>query len=468
MNLLPIFVSLAGRPIVVVGAGRVAAEKIGTLIATGARLKVVAPAAVEEVSQLAAAGRIEWIKRCFEPRDLDGMALAVAATDDGTVNAAVHDEARRRGLLANSVDDIPNCDFFFASVVRRGALQVAISTEGKSPALAQRLRKEIDAALPEDVGAWLDELGTLRREVLANLPGSEERRQLLHTLAERPLCAAEDCPTRRWAREQYPVDETAESTDEVFGDVPDFSSELDAFPELQTEEATPGVALVGAGPGDPDLLTVKAVRLLQTADVILHDDLVTEAVLELASPSALVENVGKRCGTAHIAQEEIQRRMIGYARQGLSVVRLKSGDPLLFGRANEEMAALDAAGIGYQIVPGISSAFAAAASLGASLTDRTSADSVLIGAGHHAPNRAQHPTTTRIVYMPGRDLHPLAESWLAEGLPAELPCAIVSRASQAEEQVVWTTLSELATIPQVASPSLVLAGWTLQQARSHR
>jgi uroporphyrin-III C-methyltransferase/precorrin-2 dehydrogenase/sirohydrochlorin ferrochelatase len=439
MTLLPIFLKLDGRPGLLVGAGTVALEKIGSLLKTGVKLSVIAPQARPEVRQLASEGKLEWVEREFLPSDLDGNFIVIAATDVPAVNAAVYREAVARGIVCNSVDDIPNCDFFFGSVVSRGDLQIAISTAGESPAVAQRLRREIDEQLPEDLGPWLAALGALRREVLATHPRSEERRLLLHELAQRHTCDSALCATRQLARTGK-----------------------------EPARAVAGhVALVGAGPGDPELLTVRAVRLIESADVILHDDLVSEAILDLAAPAAELVNVGKRCGTKTIAQEEINALMIEQARAGRSVVRLKSGDPLLFGRAAEEMSALDEAGVPYEIVPGISAAFAAAAALGRSLTDREWASHVIFSTGHHAQshNREALPALeagTRVVYMPGRNLNLLATEWLAEGLPADLPCALVSRAAQPDQQVVHTTLGSLASIAPAAAPSILIAGWALR------
>jgi uroporphyrin-III C-methyltransferase len=234
--------------------------------------------------------------------------------------------------------------------------------------------------------------------------------------------------------------------------------------------ATGKVHLVGAGPGDPGLLTVNALRLIQSASVILHDDLVPQAILDLASPGAQVVNVGKRCGAKQITQSEINAEMVEHARadRDRSVVRLKSGDPLLFGRAAEEMEALTAAGIPFEIVPGITAAFAAAAAIGCSLTERNSASSAIFSTGHRAapreePYLPQIEDATRVVYMPGRDLSLLAEEWLAQGLPAELPCAIVSHAAQPTQTVHYTTLAKLGTAPRASAPSLLLAGWSVRE-----
>jgi uroporphyrin-III C-methyltransferase len=231
------------------------------------------------------------------------------------------------------------------------------------------------------------------------------------------------------------------------------------------------VFLVGAGPGDPDLLAVRAVRLIQTADVILHDDLVPQQILELASACATMVNVGKRCGTKIVTQDEINALMIQHARANLTVVRLKSGDPLIFGRAAEEIAALTEAGVEFQIVPGITSAFAAAAAIGCSLTDRNNASNVTFSTGHHAQSHNQSPLpaiedTTRVVYMPGRDLHLLADEWLQQGLPPDFPCAIVSHAAQPNQQVQTTTLAALSEIAPGAAPSLLIAGWTVRTLAS--
>ena len=398
MSLLPIFVKLEGRPSLLVGAGLVALDKVDQLLAAGARLRVVAPRALAEIQKLAQSGQLEWVQREFASTDIEGNTLVIAATDSPEVNAAVHREASKRGILSNSVDDIPNCDFFFGSVVRRGSLQVAISTGGESPSVAQNLRREIDAQLPLDIGPWLENLGQLRRAVLAVHPRGEARKALLHQLARLPVCASPLCPTRQMA----------------------------LAPLTDRQEEVAKVYLVGAGPGDPDLLTVKALRLIQTADVVLHDDLVTNAILRLASPAAEVVNVGKRCGIKAISQEQINALMISHARAGRSVVRLKSGDPLLFGRAAEEMAALAEAGVEYEVVPGITAAFAAAASIGRSLTDRNSASNVVFSTGHHAQshNHSQIPAledATRVVYMPGRDLSLLAAAMARRRPPARLP-----------------------------------------------
>jgi uroporphyrin-III C-methyltransferase len=508
-RLLPVFLRIEGRRCLLAGAGKVALGKIGVLLKAGLELRVVAPEALPEIRQLASDGKLEWVRRSFAPADLDGHALAVAATNSPEVNAAVHQGAAERKILLNCVDDAPNCDFFFGSVVSRGALQVAISTGGASPAFAQRLRREIDERLPAELGPWLDNLGQLRREILATQPAGEERRRLLLELAQRPIRASEDCPSRlldsgspdafsslaperpdqeqpdpSWLDEEQ-LDEEQDEEQEAAStscEEEDSSAFREPLPPEFGEEyiqenfsASPEtVHLVGAGPGDPELLTVKALRLIQTADVLLHDDLVPQAILDLASPSAEVLNVGKRCGSKGITQNQINTLMIEHARQGRTVVRLKGGDPLLFGRAAEELDALAAAGIPFQIVPGITAAFAAAAALGCPLTDRNCASSVVLTTGHRAAEhfRQAQPqdlplvrlgASTLAVYMPGRELRLLAQKWIEQGLPPELPCAVVSRAALPGQQTQCTTLATLGDIEPTAAPSLLIAGWAVRQ-----
>jgi len=461
MPLLPIFLKLAGRRCLLVGAGNVALEKIGSLLKTGLRLTVIAPDARHEVRELANEGKLVWIQREFAAADLEGNFLVVAATDSPAVNAAVYRGCVERNIICNSVDDIPNCDFYFGSVVARGDLQIAISTAGESPAVAQRLRREIDEQLPQDLGEWLRNLGQLRREVLDTHARSECRKALLHQLGQRQVCESESCPSRFLARLPLPGD----TNDPRQPRAPDALRPAPCAPPSGT------VYLVGAGPGDPDLLAVKALRLLQNAEVVLHDDLVPEAILQLASPNAEVVNVGKRCGNKNITQDEINALMVAHAQANRSVVRLKSGDPLVFGRAAEEMSALADAGVAYEIVPGITAAFAAAAAIQCSLTDRHSASNVIFSTGHHAQSHNQAPLpqiedATRVVYMPGRDLSLLAAQWLDEGLPADFPCVLVSRAAQPDQHIQTTTLGQLGHAETALAPSLLIAGWAVRELAS--
>jgi uroporphyrin-III C-methyltransferase/precorrin-2 dehydrogenase/sirohydrochlorin ferrochelatase len=450
MSLFPLFLKLEGRHCLIVGAGNVALEKIASLLRAGAKLRVVAPAACEAVEQLAAEGKIELELRGFQEADLEGQALVVTATDSRAINRQVFLAAQQRGLLCNSVDDPPNCDFYFASIVQRGKLQIAISTAGESPALAQRLRREIDAQLPEDMAAWLDELGNLRREILATHPTGSERKVLLHALAERPLCDSDACPSRKLALPESGRQKKSSRTIAQKGTV----------------------YLVGAGPGDPELLTLKAADLLATADVVLHDDLVPQAILDRAGAETRIISVGKRCGSRRTTQQQIHDRMIQQARSGASVVRLKSGDPLVFGRAGEEIEALELAEIPYEIVPGVTAMFAAAAAAKKSLSDRRSASKVILTTAHHASHgegeerpafwRGALPKDATLgIYMPGRDLRALAWDMLKAGLAEDLPCVVISHVSLPDEDRRSTTLAGLGELEPGPAPLIVLAGQPL-------
>jgi siroheme synthase-like protein len=204
--LLPIFIKLTGRRCLVVGAGRVALQKVESLLQCGAKVEVVAPQAIEELQSLATTGTIHLELREYSPDDLNEAFLVIAATNQPEVNRAVFNDANARNIPVNAVDDPPNCDFYFSSVVRRGDLQIAISTAGESPAFAQRLRQEIDAALPDDIGEWLRELGQLRREILQTHPAGEERNQLLKTLAARQICDSAECPSRKLVQDQQTLE----------------------------------------------------------------------------------------------------------------------------------------------------------------------------------------------------------------------------------------------------------------------
>ncbi len=234
------------------------------------------------------------------------------------------------------------------------------------------------------------------------------------------------------------------------------------------------VFLVGAGPGDPELLTVKASNLLRGADLVLHDDLVSEAIISLPGPQAIVVNVGKRCGAKKITQAEINRLMVTSAGRGMTVVRLKSGDPAIFGRLNEELDALEAAGVPFEVVPGVTASLGAAASLGSSLTDRRTSSRLLLVSGHHADDEYDEKkndwiglvsaNVTLAVYMPGRDWDGLSKELLDAGLPATIPCVLVSQATTPGQQQQWTTLGELGGLPPGNSPAILLIGRALEGA----
>jgi len=401
--------------------------KIQSLLDAGAEVRVVASRGTATVADWAQNGAISWEVREFQPSDLDGAFLVIAATNSTATNAVIHQESQQRNIMCNSVDDPENCDFYYGSVVRRGDLQIAISTAGKSPALAQRLRQDLEKRIGPEYTAWMDELGQEREKLFAQSIDPEERKRLLHELVSRK------------------------------------------FPRKSSSDPIPGsrgkVFLVGAGPGDVELLTVKALNVLQSAEVVLHDELVGRDVLALIPETAEVHNVGKRSGQKSARQEHINELLIEYASQGFNVVRLKGGDPLLFGRAGEEIEALRKADIDFEIVPGVTAALAAAASAQIPLTHREVSSALMVLTSHHSkftdsdPWPAHIPTNvTLVVYMPGYAYEATKGKLLKAGLSHRTPCAVISQATSAQEQVFRTTIAELHNVPKLPAPTLLVVG----------
>jgi uroporphyrin-III C-methyltransferase/precorrin-2 dehydrogenase/sirohydrochlorin ferrochelatase len=440
MTLFPMFVRLDGRPVLLVGAGRIGESKVSGLLAAGASVTVVAPSATPAIAKLAEEGQLHWRQREFLPNDLDGVTLVVAAVPK-EVATTIYEEAQIRGVLCNSVDDIENCDFYYPAVVNRGDLQIAISTGGQSPALAQRLRIQLEQQFGPEYAEWIQQLGATRRELFSADMDPEARKRKLHEMA-RP------------------------------------------GPEAPAPPGIGHVYLVGAGPGDPELLTLKALRLLGQADVVLHDDLLTPDILELIPPAARVESVGKRHGERQITQQEINRRLCDYGAAGKIVVRLKGGDGAVFGRASEEMEALRAAEVEFSIVPGVTAASAAAAAAGVSLTDRRLGSALVFLTaqrckGNPPPNwkAVAQLGGAAAIYMPGGHEAELARQLVDAGMPQETPCFIVASATRTDEQVVETTLGEVPALRQLPAPAILLVGVlpskqaqvpaTLEKARKH-
>jgi uroporphyrin-III C-methyltransferase/precorrin-2 dehydrogenase/sirohydrochlorin ferrochelatase len=434
MELFPLFLKLEGRPCLVVGAGRVAESKIESLIRSGAKVRVVAPQATEAVREAARTGAIVWEQRSYQPSDLAGAFLVVAATSSPELHAEIFEQARRVGVLCNAVDEPDRCDFYYPAVVRRGPLQIAISTGGLFPALAQRLRQNLELQFGPQYGAWVEEIARTRKELLAsNLDAGERNERLRELSSER--------------------------------DFETFQRDHSAMASHARVQNTGKVYFVGAGPGDPELLTRKAHRILSQAEVVLHDALVAPEILLLPPADALILDVGKRCGQRSTAQEEIHALLIEQARAGRSVVRLQGGDPLIFGRAGEEIAALREADITFEIVPGVTAASAAAAAAQVALTDRRRASRLIFLSAHRRAGQFDAawkslPTSdaTLAIYMPGHDYESIARELLSAGLAPETPCLIVSQASTAEQKVLRAELASLAEAQEMPAPALLLVG----------
>ncbi len=444
--LFPLFVQLAGRGVLVVGGGAVAARKVQALLPTGARIRVLAIDVDPQLAELAANGRIEVVRGAFAPAWLDGAWLAFAATGDPAVNRAVADAAQARRIWVNVVDDAELSSVHVPARVERGPMQVAISSGGGAPMLARHLREQLEATLDESLGPLARLLAQARDTIRHRLPDLGARRRFFQRLLRGPVPAL----LRRG--------ETARAR-----------RELIAALEHSGTRGTGSVALVGAGPGDPGLLTLRALRLLNEADVILHDRLVSTEVLSLARRDAELVEVGKRVGGDHDAtQARIHGLMLEHARRGQRVVRLKGGDPFVFGRGGEDLEALRAHGIDFEVVPGITAAIACGAYAGIPLTHRDHAQSVRFITAHTKGDddafdwRAlAQGNQTLAFYMGVAGLDRIRDRLIANGRSPVTPFAIVENGSRPEQRVLLGKLAdlpELARFHCVGAPAVLVIG----------
>jgi uroporphyrin-III C-methyltransferase/precorrin-2 dehydrogenase/sirohydrochlorin ferrochelatase len=444
----PLFLDLSGATVLVVGGSDAAAAKCRLLLPTGAAVRVVAPAPGQAVEDFAAEGRITLLRRAFTPADLQAARLCYVALENAEEAATVVVEARRRGVLVNAVDRPALCDFTTPAMVRRGPVAVAIATAGIAPALARDLRARIEAAVPPAFGTLAAFCARWRDRVARALPDSDRRRRLWDAVLD--------------------GDEAAEILDRHSVAAAD-SAMAARLAHAGTVPNRGRASLVGAGPGDPELLTLKALRVLNRADVVLYDKLVDPRVLDLARRDARRIDVGKRCGRHSMNQAAINALLVREVRAGAHVVRLKGGDPFVFGRGGEELEALRAAGAEVEVVPGITAALAAAARLGVPLTHRGAARSLHLitahGADHALPAHDWRTLAasggTLAVYMGARNLPGVATALLEAGMPADTPAIAVENASLPTERRIPANLAEIADAVAVAGvegPTLMLIG----------
>ncbi|HET7756048.1 MAG TPA: siroheme synthase CysG [Steroidobacteraceae bacterium] len=450
MDYLPVFLRLHAQPALVVGGGAVAARKLEWLLRAGARVTLVAPQLGSGLERRAAAGEFRHLAEPFAPAQLDGAALVVAATGDATVNAAVSRAARERHLPVNVVDSPELSSFIFPAVIDRSPLVVAVSSGGTAPVLARRIRAQIEALLPDRLGALARFMGA-RRPAVGRALAAFARRAFWERIV------AGSAASRVLAGDAA----GAESA---------FRREL-LTSRLSASAATSGsglgeVYLIGAGPGDPDLLTLRALQLLQQADVILHDRLVPQAILERARRDAQRIFVGKERGE-HAQQARIHELLVRLAREGKRVARLKGGDPFVFGRGGEELEVLAAHGIPFIVVPGITAALGAAAAAGIPLTQRALAQSVTLVTGHPgAEARLDWPALARagqtvVFYMGVAQLPHIVARLLAAGAAPALPAALIAQATLPAQRVLRAALGEIVALgarEQVAAPALLVVG----------
>ncbi|GAB3103865.1 siroheme synthase CysG [Lysobacter terrae] len=444
--LFPLFTRLAGRGVLVVGGGAVARRKVQALLPTGARIRVGATELDPDLAELAAQGRIEVLRGSFDAAWLKDVWLVVAATDDAEVNGHVAAAAEAQRIWANVVDDAELSSVHLPARVERGAVQIAISSGGSAPMLARHLREQLERQFDESLGALADLLTQARDRIRTRLPDLAARRRFFDRVLQGAIPGLLRQGHTAKARREF----------------------IAALEQPQSTLAG-SVALVGAGPGDPGLLTLRALRVLNEADVILYDRLVSTEVLALARRDAEFIEVGKRVGGDHHAtQERIHQLLVDHARSGKRVVRLKGGDPFVFGRGGEELEVLRAHGIGFEVVPGITAAIACGAYAGIPLTHREHAQSVRFITAHTQDDSdafdwaalAQEKQTLAF-YMGVSGLERIRDKLLAHGRSAATPFAIVENGTRPEQRVVLGPLAdlpELARSNEVGAPALLIIG----------
>ena len=445
MKLYPLFADLSRRAVLVVGGGAVAERKVAALLGAQAQVTVNAPALTPQLQRWVAAGRIAHRRDAFREAWLERVWLVVAATSDAELNRLIATFAELRRIFVNVVDDAALSSFHVPAVVDRAPLIIAISSGGEAPMLARLLRERLEALLDHSLGALATLAARLRKRIRVRYPDMAARRRFHENLFAGPVAALlrQGRPDAAWqAAEQALVAAPVASTGSVI--------------------------LVGAGPGDPGLLTLRALRALNEADVILHDRLVSAEVLELARRDAERIEVGKQAGNHHTTQGGIHALMLEHAQAGRRVVRLKGGDPFVFGRGGEELEFLRAHGIPYEVVPGITAAVACAAYAGVPLTHRDHAQSVRFVTAHCQSSRdtldwaalAQERQTLAI-YMGVAELGMLQAQLIGHGRAPSTPFALVENGSRAEQRVVTgclANLAERAAFHAVRSPALLLLG----------
>jgi uroporphyrin-III C-methyltransferase/precorrin-2 dehydrogenase/sirohydrochlorin ferrochelatase len=445
VDYFPLFFDLQNQRVLVVGAGSVALRKVQFLERAHAAIAVVAPEVAPGISQLAAAGAIEVRVREFAPEDLDGARLVIVATSRHALNRWIASLCEARAIPVNVVDDRKASRVIVPAIIDRDPVIVAVSSAGTSPVLARRLRERLEALVPKRIGLWASWLSGMRATVRRRIPSADARRRYFEMLvdgpAEQRFMDGDERGARRIAQR-------------LFGSI-------SVAPAGQ-------VMLVGAGPGDPELLTLKALRALQDADVIFHDRLVPAAVLDYARRDAERICVGKAAGGAGVSQAAINDLLIQHARRGRRVVRLKGGDPFIFGRGGEELQALARAGISFSVVPGISAAHGCAAYAGIPLTHRDHAHSVVFVTGHGEEAGGQpdwgslaQPKTTAVFYMGVARMEHIVARLIEHGAPAERPAALIAQGTTAQQQVVLATVATIHAAAKarcIASPALLVVG----------
>ena len=448
MRHLPIFLQLSGKAAVVVGGGAAAARRAEHLIRAGARVTAFAPTLSDEFRELPDSPGFRHEARHPTPKDFEDIALCFVAADDEGRAASAWAAAKGAGVLINVADRPEFCDFIMPSIVDREPLTIAISTGGASPILGRMLKARLESQIPAAYGRLAELMGRVRGAVARAIASPVLRRRFWETVLEGPI-----------GERALLGDGRAEA---------ELSRAIERAAAEKAEAPRGEVYLVGAGPGDPDLLTFRALRLMQKADVVLYDRLTNKDVIGLVRREAERIYVGKRPEDHELPQGEISALMVSLAREGKRVLRLKGGDPFMFGRGGEEIEALAAEGIPFQVCPGITAAIGAAAYAGIPLTHRDHAQSCVFVTGHGKDGRIEldwtallQPRQTVAIYMGLRNVEALTREFIARGADPDLPAAIIDNATRPNQRVVVDVLATLAAKAREAAlsgPSIIIVG----------
>jgi len=447
MKYYPLFYKLENKPCLVIGGGHIALRRATSLLTAGAVVDVQAIAICEPLKQLISASKGQLIESAFSSDSLrDDYALVVAATDQPQVNQQVADYARQRNIPLNRVDEPQQCDFIFPSIIDREPLTIAVSNSGSSPVLSKILKQRIEQFVPAAYGELASFVGEYRAQVKQEIPNMQHRADFWQRVLQGHIAEAFLAGNRQAASQK--IDKALASLTEFIG---------------QGE-----VYLIGAGPGDPELLTLKAFRLLQQADVVLYDRLVSPEVMALVNKTAELLYVGKRRDQHAVPQGDINQLLIDHAKRGKRVVRLKGGDPFIFGRGGEEIETLAAEAIPFQVIPGITAASGCSAYAGIPLTHRDYAQSVQFVTGQLQDGSVAlnwkeliAPGKTLVFYMGLKGLPVICQGLIDNGMKEDMPCALVEKGTTPSQRVMVSTLGELPTLMReqnIASPSLFIVG----------
>ncbi|WP_110974390.1 siroheme synthase CysG [Acinetobacter sp. WCHAc060042] len=445
MDIFPISLKLQQQPCLIVGGGHIAYRKAVLLHKAGAVIHIIAPAIDANLLQLVEESQGQYIQALYPAQiQLNDYRLVIAATDDYAVNTQVFEDCEALKILVNSVDDPPHCRFMVPAIVDRSPLVISVASNGTSPVLSRQIRTQLETSIPHGMGKLAEFSGKWRAAVKAKISSPDERRVFWEDLYASPL------------KEQVFHDNLAEADRLI----------EQALAEWKTPKGE--VYLVGAGPGDPELLTLKALRLMQQADVVIYDRLVSPAIMELCRRDATKIYVGKARSNHAVPQEGINALLVEYASKGQRVCRLKGGDPFIFGRGGEEIQELFASGVPFQVVPGITAASGCSAYAGIPLTHRDYAQSVRFLTGHLKEGSPELPwdelvyqNQTLVLYMGLVGLEKICEKLIAHGQRPDMPVALISKGTTPEQKVVVGTLADIASKVEehhIQAPTLTIIG----------